>query len=152
MNEPAPNAFPDAVARCRTILRRLVILEIVLTFIVAIVSILQTPLLPPALQEFERQASERFGVREVILLCVVVPVLVLLVVTWVALFRGWRRGRLLYTILWLTGIPLMLLSGPVVYSELYSLVEMASSVLGGIILGFLYFSDIRHLYEATENA
>lgn len=151
MNEASINLSSEATVRCRRLLRRLVLIEIVLTFIVIAVSVFQTYLLPPVLQEFERQAAERFGLREIALLCLAVPVFILLIVTWIALFRGWRSGRLLYTVLWLAGLPLLLLAGPSVHSPLYSVVETASSVLGGIILGFLYFSEIRHLYESTRN-
>jgi hypothetical protein len=73
MNEGSINLSSEAIVRCRRLLRRLVLIEIVLTFIVIAVSVFQTFLLPPALQEFERQAAERFGLREIALLCLAVP-------------------------------------------------------------------------------
>ena len=147
MNEATTTEVSDTIAHCRSTLRWLVIVEILLTAFSGAVSFLQTPFLPPALQQFERESFSSFGIRELLLLCLAAPLLILSLIAWIALLRGWRSGRTLYTIVWLAVAPLMLLLGPRVASALLSTVDAATSVIGGIILGLLYFSDIRRLYE-----
>lgn len=142
----------DAIARCRITLRRLVVIEILLTIAVVVVSFVEIPFLPPLLQEFQRQTLDTFGIKELALLCLAIPLFILVIVAWIALWRGWRSGRVLYTIVWLSTVPIYLLSGPSVQSAIHSIVDTATSFVGGIIIGFLYFSEIRQVYETPQVA
>jgi putative Mn2+ efflux pump MntP len=125
----------------------LVIAEIVLTVLVIPIAILDSLLLPRTLQEYYHKSFETFRILDVLLLGIALPILALMIVAWVALLRGWRSGRLLYTIVWAAYVPILLLAGPGIQSPLYAIFDTASNLLGGIILGFLYFSGIRHFYR-----
>ena len=141
------NEVSARVTQCRSTLRWLVAVNFLLTAFAISAYLLQTPFLPATLQQFERDSVSAFSVRDLFGLCISIPLLVLCIVAWVALLRGWRSGRRLYTITWIVSIPLALFGGPFVASALAATLESAASASGGVILGLLYFSDIRHFYE-----
>ena len=137
--------------RCRATLRWLVTFEILLALFVVSVSFLQTPFLPATLQQFESEPSDSFGIADILCLCFGILLIIAAIISWVALLGGWRRGRMLYTATWVACAPFMLVAGPSVQSALLSTVDTAASLAGGVILGYLYFSDIRHFYEQPGN-
>lgn len=147
MSETYSLVSSDTIKHCLITLRRFVVVEIFLTISVVFVGLAETPFLPPLLREFQNQAYASFRVTDFLLLAIALPLLVLMIVTWVALWRGWRGGRIMYTIVWISTVPILLLAGPSVRTPIHALVDTAASLVGGLILGFLYFSDIRRLYD-----
>lgn len=147
MSDAYPLVVSDMIKSSLISLRRLVAVEILLTIAVIVVALAEVPFLPPLLREFQNQAYASFKVTDLLLLAIALPLFVLMIVTWIALWRGWRGGRIMYTIVWISCVPVLLLSGPTAQSAIHTLIDAAASLMGGIILGFLYFSDIRRLYE-----
>ena len=147
MNEAGTNAHSDAIARCLVTLRWLVTVEILLCVIGMGLAFFDIHLLPPALQQFQREQVESASVIDIVTLCLAIPLLIFAIIGWVALFRGWRSGRMLRVILIVASVPIAFLQGPTVQSSLFSTIESLAALVGGVILGFLYYSDIRHLYE-----
>ena len=139
--------------RARAALRWLVIVSFLLGAFVIAVGFLQTPFLPEALQQFERDsAASTLSLRDLLLLCFAVPLLIFSIVVYVALWCGWRSGRRLYTISLVLSIPLCLMLGPQVESALLYTFEGVAWLVAGLILGLLYFSELRDFYEPQQNA
>lgn len=68
-------------------------------------------------------------------------------VAWVGLINRWWLARRLYVFAWGTWILLMLLSGPSVMTPLGAAFSTVESVVGGLILGLVYFSDLSRSFE-----
>ena len=146
------NALSDAMMRSRATLRWLVIVALLLGAFAIAVGFLQTPFLPEALQQFERDRSaSTLPLRDVLFLCFGIPLLIFSIVAYVALWRGWSNGRRLYTIVSVLSIPLCLMVGPQVESALLYTLTGAGWVVAGLILGLLYFSDLRDFYESPKS-
>ena len=129
------------------LLHTLVLVEIILTVTLVTIGILGEPFLPTALQSYLQTRSDTpWSVRDWILLPIDLCIFALAVVAWVGLFRGWRCARRLYTGLWVASLPLLLFYGPVVASAVSRFLDTLAVLVGGLILGILYFSELRHCY------
>ena len=153
MNESTTSIPSDAMRRSRATLRWLVTVALLLSALMIAVDFLQKPFLPEPLQQFER---DRFASTSllggVLVLCYGVPLLIFSLVVYVALWCGWHSGRRLYTISLALSIPLCLMLGPQVESALLYTLDGAVWVVTGLILGLLYFSDLRAFYESPKSA
>jgi purine-cytosine permease-like protein len=69
------------------------------------------------------------------------------VVAWVGLLNLWRFARRLYLVGWAMWIPLLLLSGPSVMTSLGAMLSTVEAVVGGAIVGLVYFSDLSRHFE-----
>jgi hypothetical protein len=141
----------ETINDCLITLRRLVAVEILLTIAVVVAGFAEVSFLPPLLREFRNQAYATFRITDLLLLVIALPMFVLMIVAWIALWRRWRSGRILYTIVWISCVPIILLAGPSASSAISNLLNSVATLVGGIVLGFLYFSDIRHLYERPNS-
>lgn len=109
---------------------------------------LQDRFLHPLLQQYQATLSEtEFTAADWALAVLATVGLILGIVTWIALWHGWRSGRRLYTIIWLIFTPSLAFSGPVVSTGIVDCLHTLVSGISGAILALLYFSDLRHLYE-----
>jgi hypothetical protein len=125
-------------------------MEIGLVVLTVLTGVAQDPFLPAPLRAYEQERlSSGLGLREWLTGGLAVVVLGLLVAAWIALWRGARRGRALYTAGWVCSILFEPLLGPTVNAGHTSALTAASNVVGGLILGLLYFSDLRFRYEHT---
>ena len=130
------------------ILRKLIIGEVALSLVLLSIGLFGEPFLPASLHAYlQTQSDAPMTLRDWILLPVDLLVLVLLVVAWVGLWRGWRSSRRLYTLLWVLTIPLLLVHGPDIASGVSRFFETFTTLVGGLIMGLLYFSDLRQRYE-----
>lgn len=68
-------------------------------------------------------------------------------VAWVGLLNYWSFARPLYLSAWVTWVLLLLLSGPSVMTSVGAMVTTMESVVGGTILGLVYFSELAPSYE-----
>ena len=68
-------------------------------------------------------------------------------VAWVALPNLWWFGRRLYSIAWASWVLHALVGGASVLSGPGAMFTMLGSVVGGAILGLVYFSDLRRSFE-----
>ena len=151
MNETENALNPDSITPCRSTLRWLLVVNILFSIFSIAVSFLQTPFLPELLQQFERESvASPLRLHDVLFLCFAFPSLIFSIVVYIALWRGWRSGRRLYAISLVIAIPLCLMLGPRVESALLYTTEAAGCVIAGLILGLLYFSDLRDFYESPK--
>jgi hypothetical protein len=69
------------------------------------------------------------------------------VLAWVGLLYLVREARGLYLASWMGYVTLTLLRGPVVESALGSALSMLTALVGGGILGVVYFSELRSRFR-----
>ena len=69
------------------------------------------------------------------------------VVAWIGLLNYWRLARPLYLVAWGTWVLLALISGPSVLTPVGAMFDMLSSIVGGVIIGLVYFSDLARSFE-----
>lgn len=128
-------------------LRALVLADIALTVALITVGVVGEPLLPAALQAYlDTQSSIPWNTGDWILATVDLSLFGLTVIAWIGLLRGRWWSRRLYTWLRAFSLPLLLFAGPYVDSALGQFLVTLVNLVGGIILGILYFSELRHRY------
>jgi hypothetical protein len=77
--------------------------------------------------------------------------MILGIVSWVALWRGWRSGRRLYTATWICSLPTYVIGTPHITGALTSIAELLSTLTAGLIFGLLYFTEIRARFETPRS-
>lgn len=134
-------------------LRACILLEIALAIALMSIGVFGEPFLPEPLRAYvEAQSATALTPRELILLPLDLLILALAVATWVGLWRGWRRSRLLYTCVTAFTLPLLLFHPADVASGVSRALETTAAIVAGITLGLLYFSELRHRYEDGPKA
>jgi hypothetical protein len=68
---------------------------------------------------------------------------------WISLVFFWRGARRLYIASWVLGTMLTLVSGARVDTSLGAMFGELSAVVGGVILGLVYFSDLGRQFERS---
>ena len=133
------------------ILRRLILCEVVMTGLAVLAAFLEEPHLPAELRQYlESPTASSRPIPDPAYLAILMAILLLVIVSWVALWRGWRSGRRLYTAVWICSLPGYAIAGPSVTGALGSLAEGLAMLTAGAILSLLYFSEIRVRYEAAK--
>lgn len=144
-----PNTAPEHL---QTMVRVLLTSEIALSIFGIVLAFFDRRLLPEELQAYYRSvAHQPLALSDVFWLYVYLSFAILCVVSWVALWRWARCSRLLYLLTCVIGIALSLFSGPSTGSALSSTLSNILTLISGIMLGILFFSDVRFHYE-TQNA
>jgi hypothetical protein len=134
-----------------TILRRLLVCEIGLFALVGMAPFIEEPYLPAELRAFLESPSDSHWIADhPAYHWILAALIILTIVSWVALWRGWRSGRRLYTALWICSLPTYAIGAPWITGALGSVAELLSGINGGMILGLLYFSEIRTRYEGAK--
>lgn len=66
---------------------------------------------------------------------------------WIGLLNFWWFARRLYLVAWGTWVLLVLLSGPSVMTPVGAMLDTLDSIVGGAIVGLVYFSDLSRCFE-----
>lgn len=135
----------------RRVFRFLLVVEILLAITGGILTLCTGALLPEELQAYERAAAETdYTTREWVLLGVSITFFILFLASSIGLFVFWRPARRLY--LWSTigGLALTPFYGPYLDAGWGQLFDGASMVICGVILGLIYCSPLRDLYEGSS--
>ena len=104
--------------------------------------------LPPSLAEYARQPVSRFpGPGAAFQLFLLGTSVACTFVAWIGLVNYWRFARRLYLAAWAYWLLLKLFSGPAVMTAPAAMVAELSGLVGGAILGLVYFSDLAHRFE-----
>jgi preprotein translocase subunit SecG len=135
----------------KTLLRVLIVGEIVFVVLSIVVGFLTESTLPDLLRDhlkYEREAG--FTQRDAILAAGTVVLLALFLVCSLALFLCWRPARLLYLVTTILGLLLAPIYGPYVQTGWEVPLEDSAIVCAGVILGLIYFSPLKILFEKRQ--
>lgn len=97
--------------------------------------------------QVSRQVAAPSQVSAPILTGLWVVVAVGTLVSWIGLLYLFREARGLYLGSWVAYMVLNLLRGPVVETPLGSVIQMLMTLVGGGILGMIYFSELRSKFR-----
>lgn len=131
--------------------RALVVLiaaDVFLTFAAMGVEAFFSWTLPGTLRDYVR-GSGAFGFRQFGLLFLWALTAVCAITAWVGLLNYWWFARRLYVIACVATTTLLLFSGPVVSTPLGGMLERLNWLVGGAILGLVYFSDLSRHFERS---
>ena len=103
--------------------------------------------LPPSLAEYERTRFSISGPADVIQLFLLATTVLCAFAAWIGLVSYWRFARRLYLVSWAIWILLVLLSGPSVKPSVAAMFSEMNAMVGGAILGLVYFSDLARRFE-----
>ena len=133
------------------LLRTLVITEIALTAGGVLSEFLLERYLPQQLQAYLKTESETpIGAREQLFLILGIPFGLAIILAWIGLLLFRKNAHKLYLVTCIGSIVLFLFAGPTVQTALGTALDAAVSLLGGLVLGLLYFTDLRNRYETTK--
>jgi hypothetical protein len=135
------------------LLRTLIVAEIVIGIISIVVSSFTESTLPEPLRAFsEAQTESEITTRGVAMIAAAIALIILLLVSSIGLFFFWRPARILYLLTLILGIAMTPFFGPYVDAGLGTAFEDIAVVISGVILGLVYFSPLRELYEKPKVA
>ena len=131
-----------------TVLRTLIIVELVSALLGIYADIALQSTFPRELQVYLfTQSQGPFSTGEALKVVVLVAFIVALVVAWVGLWFVKRWSRTLYVTVVIISLVLTLFLGPVVTSALAAALYSISSLAAGVMLGLLWFSELRSTFE-----
>lgn len=70
-------------------------------------------------------------------------------VAWIGLLNLWWFARRLYVVAWIAWLALLLFSGPSVATPLGAMFSAMEGVIGGAILGLVYFTELSRHFERS---
>ncbi|MFL6258821.1 MAG: hypothetical protein ACJ76Y_03815 [Thermoanaerobaculia bacterium] len=100
------------------------------------------PLRPSLVQVFSTGAPV-FQINRTLLMVLWAAVAVSTVLAWIGLLWLLRPARPLYLGSWVGYLVLLLLRGPVISTAGSYVIQMLMALVGGMILGVIYFSELR---------
>jgi len=120
----------------------LILSELVLGVLATISYFALEPILPAPLRAYlAAGGSANFRLYDTLLLALWVAVVIMTALAWIGLLFLARAARPLYLASWVAYIVLLLLRGPVVSVSVSFALEMMTALVGGAILGMIYFSE-----------
>lgn len=134
----------------KTLLRVAILAEILLGVFSGLLDLALETRLPEPLRKYLAAESESWSTTDSIALFVGIPIAIAAIVGWIGLWRVWRPARAIYLYSSLAALLLAAFTGPVVYSAVGGMLSDASVICWGLILGLIYFSDLRHAFERGE--
>jgi len=103
--------------------------------------------LPPGLAEYRHGRFAGFSITNVFHFLLLIITASFAFAAWIGLACFWRYGRSLYLASCVLSLLLTLLSGPKVLTSVGAMFRMSSALVGGAILGLVYFSDLARRFE-----
>jgi len=134
----------------KTLLRLLIVAEILLGGLGAALDIALEPRLPEPLRSYLAADSESWSTTDNIMLCIGIPTLIATIVSWIGLWRLWPSARPIYLYSCVAGVLLVAFLGPSVSSAVGTMFSEGAMLVAGFILGLIYFSDLRHAFERAK--
>ncbi len=104
--------------------------------------------LPPALAEYARLRVSHFpGPGEVLQLGLLATTVLTAFAAWIGLLSFWRHARGLYLFACAISLLETLVSGPSVRTSVGATFAALNGLVGGAIIGLVYFSDLARRFE-----
>jgi hypothetical protein len=75
---------------------------------------------------------------------------VITLVSWIGLLNYWWPARILYVCAWALWILLVAVSGPSVTPAAVATIEILGNLVGGAIIGLVFFSDLTKRFDDAE--
>ena len=108
--------------------------------------------LPPTLADYARSRASGLGPGGAFRLLLLAICVLCSFTSWTGLVLLWRHARRLYVVSWVIWMLVELISGPSVKPAVAAVFSTASGVVGGAVLGLIYFSDLAHRFERGREA
>jgi hypothetical protein len=111
--------------------------------------------LPPALAEYEHERFTSFSIAspaDATRLLLIAFNALLAFAAWIGLASFWRYGRGLFLVQWACWVLYVLIAGPRVRTSVGSAFGAVGTLVAGIIIGLVYFSDLARRFERTPVA
>jgi hypothetical protein len=133
----------------RGVLRTLIVAEVGFVVLSVVGSLLTESLLPEPLRaylatEFE---GDIISVRDLVMICTGIPLVILWLVSSIGLFFFWRPARILYVVAMIFGLLATPFFGPYVDAGLGAMLEDVATIISGIIVALVYFSPVKELFN-----
>ena len=141
---PAPPRL-DSLHR---LLRILIACEITFGIAWVVATLMLERSLPPALMGFVQE--QRKGLEWGLVDWLGTSCLILFIVGWIGLWRLWWRSRTIYTAAWCLGVLSCFFMGPRVSLGPPEAASTLSTGAGGLILGVIYLTDLRHRFGKPQ--
>jgi hypothetical protein len=126
----------------------LIVADVLLAFAVIGAEIAFSWTLPGPLRDYAfREAFSLSSVWDFSLLFLWATTISCTLVAWVGMMNYWWFARRLYVMAWCTWLLLVLVSGPSVMNPVSAMFSTLESVVGGAIIGLVYFSDLSRHFE-----
>ena len=136
------NAMPS-----KTLLRTLIVVEVVVVVLIFVSSSIFESTLPEPLRMYNaRPLGDPFAPRLVVTGVLGIVVLMLALVSRVGLFFFWRPARPLYFASIIGSLLMTALNGPSVNPALTEILDGSSAIIVGIIFTLIYLSPLRDMY------
>jgi hypothetical protein len=103
--------------------------------------------LPSALANYQHNWFSGFGFSNLIHFALLAMTTLCAFAAWIGLVSFWSFARKLYLVSIAFDILLTLYSGPSVQTSVGAMFQVMGGVVGGVILGLVYFSDLARRYE-----
>lgn len=131
-----------------TLLRILIAAEIVFAVGGVLLELLLESTLPQPLRAYLTAQSEApLAWKDLLAVALAVPLLVATIVAWITTLAFWRFAPALYLASHVAGVLLLPFLGPTVQTAVGTALDTAMNLIGGIVIGLLYFSELTHRYS-----
>jgi len=135
--------------RNQRVLRMLIITDIVLTVLLIISELaLQSTLPAPLRKWLDDWGEPSLSPIQMLVLALFLVTISVGMIAWIALYNFWKYGPPLYVAAWILSVIGTALSGPSVMTSAGATLELLETVVAGMILGIVYFSDLRARFGA----
>lgn len=129
----------------------LVVLDVLLAFAVIGSEMFFTKFLPDGLRDHVvSQLRLPTSLWDGVLFVLWTSSICLTLAAWIGFLNLWWFARRLYAIAWTNWTLLVLFSGPSVLTPVGAMFNTLESLVGGLILGLVYFSDLSRYFERSQ--
>jgi hypothetical protein len=93
----------------------------------------------------ERESA--WSTSDTLLVGLAIPIAIGVIVGWIGLWRLWPPARPIYLCSWVGSLVAITFCGSVVSFALASALWEVSTLAAGVIIGLIYFSELKHAFE-----
>jgi hypothetical protein len=134
------------------VLSLLILSEFVLFALSVVSDYALKPFLPSALRAYLIDQSAASPFADTMLTSMWIIVAASTILAWIGLLNLIRAARALYLTSWAAYLILLLLRGSVVGTAASFAIQMMMALVGGAIIGVIYFSDLRARFRPLSEA
>lgn len=133
-----------------TLFRALIVADFALAMLTIAAEIVFGTILPAPLREYVQRTWFDWSVRGVFLFSFYVAIIGATTVSWVGLFLFWWPARAIYVAACVAWVVLIAASGPSVMTGPGAALHTAESLVGGLLVGLMYFSEVSRRFDEAE--